>query len=125
MDVASRLARALPSIGHSASPLDRVTYARDLNPRRLIELRGGKVTATQPGAIAWPTSTEEVASLVRWAASERVPLVPFGAGSGVCGGIAPDPRTVVVDLKKMSRVRALDESGPTLTVEAGALGITL
>ena len=125
MDVASRLARALPSIGHSASPLDRVTYARDLNPRRLIELRGGKVATTQPGAIAWPTNTEEVAQLVRWAAYERVPLVPFGAGSGVCGGIAPDPRTVVVDLKKMSRVRALDESGPTLTVEAGALGITL
>ena len=125
MDVASRLARALPSIGHSASPVDRLSYSRDLIPRKLIELRSGKVPPSQPGAIAWPTSTEEVAEIVRWAAFERVPVVPFGAGSGVCGGIAPDPRTIVLDLKKMSRVRAFDPSRPMLDVEAGALGITL
>lgn len=125
MDVASRLERALPTVRHSASPADRVAYARDLWPRRLIEIRGGSVAPHQPGAVVWPTSTEEVAEIVRWAAEEGVPVVPFGAGSGVCGGIVPDPRTVVLDLKKMASVRSLDESGPMLDVEAGALGITL
>lgn len=125
MDLASRLERALPTIRHSASPADRVAYARDLWPRRLIEIRGGSVAPHQPGAVVWPTSTEEVADIVRWAAAEGVPVVPFGAGSGVCGGVVPDPRTVVLDLKKMASVRALDPSGPMLDVEAGALGITL
>src|SRR3712207_3242925 len=50
-------------------------------------------------------------------------LVPFGAGSGVCGGVQPDARTVVVDLKRFTTRRVLP--GPVLEVGAGALGITL
>ena len=42
---------------------------------------------------------------MRFCAAEGVPLVPFGAGSGVCGGILPDPRTVVLDLKRLERWR--------------------
>lgn len=125
MDLVSRLERALPEVARSGSAADRIAYARDLWPRRLIEVRAGRGLDHQPGAVVWPTSTEEVANIVRWAAAEGVPVVPFGAGSGVCGGVVPDPRTVILDLKKMSRVRALDPSGPMLDVEAGALGITL
>lgn len=125
MDVASRLGRALPEVRRSESAADKVAYARDLWPRRLLEVRAGRVAEHRPGAIAWPSSTDEVAKLVRWAADEGVPLVPFGAGSGVCGGVTPDPRTVVVDLKRLSRVRTLDPAAPLLDVEAGALGITL
>jgi len=42
----------------------------------------------------------------------------------VCGGIECDPRTVVVDTKRMSTHRVLD-AGPRLVVGPGALGITL
>ncbi len=37
----------------------------------------------------------------------------------------PDPRTVVLDLKRMERWRRLDREAPSLEVEAGALGIRL
>src|SRR5205823_3111308 len=73
----------------------------------------------------WPTTVEEAASIVAFCAREGVPIVPFGAGSGVCGGVLPDARTVVLDLKKMRRVRALDAEAHTLAIEAGAMGITL
>lgn len=109
----------------STNEADRVAYARDLWPRHLMQLREGVAPGERPRAICWPTSTEEVARVVGWCAREGVPIVPFGAGSGVCGGVLPDARTVVLDLKKMSRWRSLDEEAPALTVEAGAMGVTL
>jgi alkyldihydroxyacetonephosphate synthase len=71
----------------------------------------------------WPSSTEEVARVVRWARERGVALVPFGAGSGVCGGIAPREDVVVVDLKRLDRIRALDRDAPLVEVEAGHMGV--
>lgn len=73
--------------------------------------------------MVWPESAEDVARIVELAAREGTPLAPFGAGSGVCGGTLPDDRTVVVDMKRMSRARRLSPS--VLEVEAGAMGIRL
>lgn len=124
MSVASGLSEQT-RVKVSDNDADRVAYARDLWPRHLIDLREGHAAGTRPQAIAWPESTEQVAQVVAWCAREGVPIVPFGAGSGVCGGVLPDERTVVLDLKKMSRWRSLDADAPTLDVEAGAMGITL
>jgi alkyldihydroxyacetonephosphate synthase len=124
MNVAAALAEGTKVIT-SANEADRVAYARDLWPRHLVDIREGRAAGTRPQAIAWPKSTEEVAAIVSWCAREGVPVVPYGAGSGVCGGILPDERTVVIDVKRMKKWRALDRSAPTLDVEAGAMGITL
>lgn len=115
----------MPALARSASPADKISYARDLWPRHLIALAGGRIAEHAPGLIVWPETTEEVASVVRFCAEEGVPLVPFGAGSGVCGGVLPDRRTVILDLKRMHRWRSLDRAAPTLEVEAGALGVRL
>ena len=58
----------------------------------------------RPAGTGREASTEEVAAVVRFCAAEGVPLVPFGAGSGVCGGVLPDRRTVILDLKRMRRL---------------------
>ena len=124
MNLASSADKALPGIRKSDAPVDQVAYARDLWPRHHIAVRDGRVAEHRPGLVMWPSNTDEVASIVRFCASEGVPLVPYGAGSGVCGGVLPDPRTVVVDLKRMTAWRSLDRA-PSLDVEAGALGIRL
>jgi alkyldihydroxyacetonephosphate synthase len=90
-----------------------------------MEVRAGRVANHKPGAIVWPTSTAEVSELVRWAYETGTPLVPFGAGSGVCGGVLPREDVVVVDLKRMDRWRALDRAAPSLDVEAGHMGVPL
>jgi alkyldihydroxyacetonephosphate synthase len=109
----------------SVDEADRVAYARDLWPRHHLGVRAGLAAAHKPAAIAWPASTDELAALVRWAARERVPLVPFGAGSGVCGGVLPRADALVVDLKRMARIRAIDPSAPLVDVEAGHMGVPL
>ena len=124
MDVTRALESALPGVTVSTSSPDRVAYSRDLWPRRLLDARAGRPAVSPPLAVVWPTTAEELAALARFARDEGLNLVPFGAGSGVCGGVDPSPKTIVVDVKKMRDFR-IDPAGPTLDVGAGAMGITL
>lgn len=119
------LVDAVPGLRSSSTEIDRISYARDLWPRHHIGVRDGKLPSTRPLAVVWPESTEDVARIVAKCAAEGVPLVPFGAGSGVCGGTLPDHRTVVMDLKRMSKVRKLSREPRVIDVEAGAMGIRL
>jgi len=61
-----------------------------------------------PRAVSLPTDVDDLVALVQWAARERVPLVPRGAGSAMGGGNVGDG--VVVDLTRMA--------GPALEVRA-------
>jgi alkyldihydroxyacetonephosphate synthase len=121
--VVEDLSRALPAVRASASEADRVAYARDLWPRRHLAVRAGRPAGAGPAAIVWPTSTDEVAALLRYAKSAGVAVVPFGAGSGVCGGVSPTTDTLVMDLKRLARIRRLDGDAPLVEVEAGMMGV--
>jgi alkyldihydroxyacetonephosphate synthase len=124
VDVAARIAEALPGVRVSSSGPDRLSYSRDLWPKRLIEVRAGRAAQHQPAAIAWPRGVDDVVTIVNFARREGIRLVPFGAGSGVCGGIQPDGETLVVDMKKIADHR-VDRDAPLVDVGAGAMGITL
>ncbi len=106
----------------STTPPDRVAYARDLWPRGLIGVSGGDPAPHPPDAVVWPTSTEEVAEIIRMAARAGTPIVPFGAGSGVCGGALPIHGGLVVDLKRMRALLSLDAAAGAASFEAGAIG---
>jgi len=94
-------------------------------PRHHFAVRAGANAEHPPAAVAWPESVDEVAALVTWARNEGVTLVPFGAGSGVCAGVFPEAGAVVVDMKRMARIRRVDRDAPAVEVEAGALGVAL
>jgi alkyldihydroxyacetonephosphate synthase len=123
--LASDVAHAFPELRVSDDAADRVAYARDLWPRHHLAVRAGRVADHKPGAIVWPESTEDVRAIVEWGAKTKTPIVPFGAGSGVCAGILPNDDVVVVDMKKMNRWRKLDKQAPSLDVEAGEMGLPL
>ena len=120
-----QLSLALPRLRVTSDAIDRTHYARDLWPRHHLAVRGGQHEERRPAAIAWPESTGDVVALVRWAREAGAPLVPFGAGSGVCAGVLPSDGAVVVDMKRMARVRRIDRDAPVVEVEAGHLGVTL
>ncbi len=112
-----------PDLEWSDTPADRVAYARDLWPRHHLRVRGGKPFVSRPRRIVWPKTTEDVSAIVRWAHEHRVPIVPFGAGSGVCAGVLPTSEAVIIDMKRMKAVRRLDREASVVDVEAGLLGI--
>ena len=72
-------------------------------------------------AVALPRSVEEVSKLLAWCHAHRVGVVPQGGNTGYCGGATPDNsgRQLVVGLRRLNRVRALDAADCSLTVEAG------
>ncbi|NRO98440.1 FAD-binding protein [Paraburkholderia sp. NMBU_R16] len=74
-------------------------------------------------AVLRPGTTEEVAALVRLAASHRVALVPQGGNTGLAGGATPDTsgKQAVISLTRLARVRAIDTHNDTITVEAGVV----
>lgn len=100
---------------------DRDAYSRDLWPRSQLDRLAGLPPA-RPLAVVWPRSPEEVARVVRRCAESGTPIVPFGAGSGVCGGTLPSRGGVVVDVKRMKRIRRLEPEAGRVEVEAGLVG---
>ncbi|MEP7221428.1 MAG: FAD-binding oxidoreductase [Novosphingobium sp.] len=77
--------------------------------------------------IASPASTEELAALVKLCVRHGVSIVPQGGNSGMSGGATPDEsgRELLVSLRRMNAVRAIDPAGREATCEAGVILQTL
>jgi len=102
----------------SVREVDRLAYAQDyfwLGQMWLDRAR----EPCRPDIICWPKSTEEVGRLLKIATRHRIPVIPYGGGSGTQGGVAPLYGGLVLDLKKMNRIVRVDAESLTATVEAG------
>ena len=94
---------------------------RDLEPRYLEEPRGRWAGAG--GLLVAPATVEEVAIVVRACAAARVPVVPYGGGTGLVGGqVSGDPALpVILSLERMDRVRSVDPVENAMVAEAGVI----
>ena len=74
-------------------------------------------------AVIKPSSTDEVAAVVRLCNAHRVPIVPQGGNTGLVLGSVPDEsgKAIVLSLTRMNRIRAIDTINNTMTVEAGCI----
>lgn len=72
-----------------------------------------------PEVVVTPTSTAQVADVVKLANRQRLPLTPRGAGSGLSGGAIPVYGGIVLSLEKMNKVIEIDYANMTMTVETG------
>lgn len=74
----------------------------------------------RPLGVARPASTEEVAAVVRACASAKVPIIPQGGNTGLCGGgVLGTPGGVIVSLARMGAIGTIDPAGANVEVEAG------
>ncbi len=108
----------------ATDPIATATHAHDWWPRDLMRRRAGERLAT-PDAVVAPPNGDEVAALVRFCAAHDLALVPFGAGTGVCGGARPVSGATTVDLKRLNRLGTLDEVSGTIEVEPGVIAQAL
>jgi FAD/FMN-containing dehydrogenase len=75
----------------------------------------------KPGAIAFPTTPEQVADLVKWAKSRKIGLVPSGGRTGLSGGACALNGEVVVSFEKMNRILDFNPVDRTVTCQAGVV----
>ncbi len=106
----AELAAALPD-GLSTDPDDLATYGRDWT----------RVYDPAPCAIAFPRSTEEVASVLAICDRHRLPVVPSGGRTGLAGGAVAKEGELVLSLSRMAKIGEVDPVGLTLRVQAGAV----
>lgn len=100
---------------------ERFSYGRDCNSLGILKVRAGDALYP-PEAIVWPESTAQVSQLAAWASENEVPLIPFGGGSGVCGGTWALKGGVAVDLKRMDKVLELSTRKMQVRAQAGLNG---
>jgi FAD/FMN-containing dehydrogenase len=74
-------------------------------------------------ALLQPSSTEEVAGIVRLAGELGVPLVPQGGNTSMVGGATPpeDGSALILSLRRMNRIRSVDVSVHRAVAEAGVI----
>ena len=73
----------------------------------------------QPLCVVLPGDTETVAAVVSACAAAGVPVVPQGGNTGLCGGATPIGGEVLVNLRRLNRIREVDADNNSITVEAG------
>ncbi|MDP7705451.1 FAD-linked oxidase C-terminal domain-containing protein [Mycobacterium sp. TY815] len=75
-------------------------------------------SAGKPLAVVRPRHTEEVQTVVRWAAAHKVPVVTRGAGSGLSGGATAVDNGIVLSTEKMRDI-AIDPVTRTAVCQPG------
>lgn len=73
----------------------------------------------KPAVVVTPTSTDEVAAVLRLADERRIPVTARGAGTGLSGGCVPNPGGILLSLERMNRILEIDVANHVAVVEAG------
>jgi len=69
--------------------------------------------------IVRPESTDQVADVVSLAHKWKIPIVPYGSGTGVMGGTSPVYRGILLDLRSLNSVLNVDPISHTVTAQSG------
>ena len=77
----------------------------------------------QTAIILKPNSTDAVAKIIKICAQEKIGVVPQGGNTGYCGASIPNPdgSEIIISLERLNRIRDIDVSNNTMTVEAGCI----
>src|SRR5260370_41171661 len=72
-----------------------------------------------PSAVAQPSSPQEVAEIVRFAALEKLALIPCGARTKLRLSLPPSPYDIALDMTTLNQIVHYDPGALTLSVAAG------
>ncbi|MEQ1517760.1 MAG: FAD-binding oxidoreductase [Usitatibacteraceae bacterium] len=97
-----------------------VTDPADISPY-VHDWRGNYIGRTP--LVVLPASTQEVADVVKLCFETNTPIVPQGGNTGMVGGSVPDAtnRAIVLSLRRMNKIRAVDLANNAMTVDAGCI----
>jgi len=96
----------------SCNKVDLIPYSRDWS-------LANASTIYMPDIVVRPKTTTEIAEVVRMANKERIPVVPWGGGTGLSGGALAVKGGIMIDMKGLDRIIEIDEENLTITTQTG------
>ena len=80
-----------------------------------------------PDLVAFPASEDHIHSILDWASSNDIAVIPYGGGSSVCGGVetyvGDDFKGVIsLDMKNLNNIIDIDKESRTALIQGGILG---
>jgi D-lactate dehydrogenase (cytochrome) len=76
-------------------------------------------TPCPPDGVAFANSTEDVSAIVKICAKHKLPIIPFGTGTSLEGGIAALAGGITIDLSGMQQILRVSPEDLDVTVQAG------
>lgn len=74
-----------------------------------------------PDVVIRPGTAEEISALLKLCNSEKIPVTPRGAGTGLSGGALPVHGGVVLAMNRFNKILEIDERNLQATVEPGVI----
>jgi len=117
-----RLPASLSRLG-SEDPVDRARHGIGRAYRDLIRGIRGELTDL-PDLVVRPETEQDVTDVLDWAVGEGAPVVPFGGGSSVTGGVEPRglEGAISLDLSRLSGLVEVDATSRAVRLRAGTFG---
>ncbi|GAA3683114.1 FAD-binding oxidoreductase [Nocardioides ginsengisoli] len=110
----------------SADVVDRLGHARGKAFRDVVRNLHGDV-AHVPDLVVRPRSEQDVVDVLDWCSATATPVIPYGGGSSVVGGVEPrfEGPAVTLDLGLLDRVVEVDPVSRAARIQAGVDGPAL
>ncbi|MHA1377534.1 MAG: FAD-binding oxidoreductase [Candidatus Helarchaeota archaeon] len=100
---------------------DKIAYSRDCFPLKLMQYKEGNMSPF-PDYIVWVENAQQISEILKMANKNKIPVIPFGGGGGVNGGVIPITGGILLDVQKMDKIIEINEESLYVTVQAGILG---
>ncbi len=107
-------------------PYDRLvhTYGKSYADIARMFLRD---VQNAPDCVAFPRSEQDIVDLFDYCQAQGLALIPFGGGTGVCGGTEADVGeayrgAISLDMENFNRILEVDETSRRARIQAGILG---
>ncbi len=106
----------------STDEADKIAYSRDSFPLKIMQYRLPSILKQpHPDYIMWVERVDQISPILKIANDNKIPIIPYGGGAGVNGGIVALTGGIVIDLKKLKRIEIHEESNYVLC-QAGVIG---
>ncbi len=97
---------------------DQIVVNGDISEDYLHD-EGLNVEPRAPEVVVKPSTTAEVAALLRLANDERIPVTARGAGTGLCGSAVARHGGMLLSTERMNAIKEIDEENHVAVVEPG------
>ncbi len=121
-DIISRRGQIAAALAALCPTAVVITAPEELRP---FETDGLTACRQPPLLTILPSTTAEVAAILRYCNDEGIPVVPRGAGTSLSGGALPAADAVLLGMARFDRILDIDLDNRTATVQPGVTNLAM